>query len=285
MTRPLGAQSYGTTDTEQPIDPRRFLDGSAGLFGAAANVIMQLSKPPVGYGVVESPVETGNVMVHPFKRLRTTITYLAVALLGNEDDRAAYREAVDSVHKYVRSRAGSTVKYNAFDPNLQLWVAACLYWGARDLYERMHGPMDEADADAFYHHAARLGTTLQVRPGQWPVDREAFDRYWAENLANTSIDPKIKAYFEDLIDLKMLPKPFQLAFGGIHRFFVIGLLPQHLRDEMGMTWSPRQDRLLARILRTVGAAEGVMPAPVRSFPLNAYLMDMRLRRRLGLRLV
>ncbi|MGW4241333.1 oxygenase MpaB family protein [Nocardia sp. NPDC004722] len=284
MTRPL--HDPFDADTSAPeVDIRQYLDGAAGFFGAAANVIMQLSLRPVGYGVVESPVESGNVMIHPLKRLRTTLTYLAVALLGTEEDRTAYREAVDSVHRQVRSRAGSAVKYNAFDPGLQLWVAACLYWGARDLYERMHGPMDDFDADAFYYHSARMGTTLQVREDMWPADREAFERYWAENLARTRIDPKIKAYFEDLIDLKMLPRPFQLAFGGLHRFFVTGLLPQHLRDEMGMTWSPRQDRLLARLLRVVGTAEGVVPAPVRSFPLNAYLMDMRLRRRLGLRLV
>ncbi|MGV9665103.1 oxygenase MpaB family protein [Nocardia niigatensis] len=284
MTRPLHDRVESAAPTPE-IDVRRYLDGAAGFFGAAANVIMQLSNPPVGYGVVESPVESGNVMIHPFKRLRTTLTYLAVALLGTEADRAAYREAVDSVHKHVRSRADSTVKYNAFDPRLQLWVAACLYWGARDLYERMHGPMDEYDAEAFYLYAARLGTTLQVRPDMWPADRAAFDRYWDENLARTRIDPKIKAYFEDLIDLKMLPRPFQPAFGGVHRFFVTGLLPQHLRDEMGMTWTPRQDRALARMMRLAGAAESVVPAPLRAFPLNVYLTDMRLRRKLGLRLV
>ncbi|MFE3224449.1 oxygenase MpaB family protein [Nocardia sp. NPDC059228] len=284
MTRPLHDWSESAAPAPE-IDVRHYLDGAAGFFGAAANVIMQLSHPPVGYGVVESPVESGNVMVHPLKRLRTTLTYLAVALLGTEEERAAYREAVDSVHKYVRSHTNSTVKYNAFDPRLQLWVAACLYWGARDLYERMHGPMDDYDADAFYLHAARLGTTLQVRPDMWPADRAAFDRYWDENLAKTRIDPKIRAYFEDLIDLRMLPRPFQLAFGGVHRFFVTGLLPRHLRDEMGMTWTPRQDRALARMLRLAGAAESVVPPSLRAFPLNVYLTDMRLRRRLGLRLV
>ncbi|WP_067534525.1 oxygenase MpaB family protein [Nocardia crassostreae] len=285
MTRPLRATPAHAVGESPPIDIRQFLDGAVGLLGGAANVIMQLSNRPVGYGVVESPVETGNVIIHPIKRLRTTITYLAVAMLGSEDERAAYREAVDSVHKYVRSPAGSAVKYNAFDPNLQLWVAACLYWGARDLYERMHGPMSEPDADAFYHYAARLGTTLQMRPEMWPADRVAFDRYWEENLAKTVIDPKIRAYFDDLIDLKMLPLPFRLAFGGVHRFFVIGLLPPHLRNEMGATWSPRQDRLLATTLKAIGAAESVLPVPVRSFPLNYYLLDMRVRRRLGLRLV
>ncbi|QLY32783.1 oxygenase MpaB family protein [Nocardia huaxiensis] len=283
MTSPLHATPR--EPALPPIDIRQYLDGSAALFGAAANVIMQLAQPPVGYGVVESPVESGQVFKHPIKRLRTTVTYLAVAMLGTEEDREAYRTAVDSVHKFVRSRPGSPVRYNAFDPRLQLWVAACLYWGAKDLHERMHGPMPEADADAFYHYSARLGTTLQVRPEMWPATRADFDRYWEENLAKTTIDPTVQAYFEDLIDLKMLPRPFQLGFGRVHRFFVIGLLPQHIRDEMGMTWTPRQDRALARILRTAGAAESLLPTPVRTFPVNAYLWDMRLRRRLGLRLV
>ena len=48
----------------------------------AANVIMQLSLPGVGYGVLESPVDSGNVYKHPFKRARTTGTYLAVATIG-----------------------------------------------------------------------------------------------------------------------------------------------------------------------------------------------------------
>ncbi|WP_067817129.1 oxygenase MpaB family protein [Nocardia inohanensis] len=272
-------------DVEPPIDIRQFIDGAAGFLGGAANVIMQLSNRPVGYGVVESPVRSGNVMVHPIKRLRTTLTYLSVAMLGNEEDQLAYREAVNTSHRQVRSEPGADVKYNAFDPKLQLWVAACLYWGARDLYERMHGPMDEQDADAFYYHSARFGTTLQMRPEMWPANRAAFERYWNENLAETRIDPKIRAYFDDLIDLRMLPKPVQLAFGRTHRFFVTGLLPQHLRDEMGMSWSPRQDRLLDRTMRTLGAAESIAPAPLRAFPFNAYLLDMRLRRRLGLRLV
>ncbi|SUA73132.1 Uncharacterized protein conserved in bacteria [Nocardia otitidiscaviarum] len=283
MTSPLRLPTH--EPDLPPIDIRQFVDGAAGLLGGAANVIMQLSQPPVGYGVVESPVDSGNVFKHPVKRLRTTVTYLAVAMLGSEDERAAYRAAVDTSHRHVRSRPGSPVKYNAFDPKLQLWVAACLYWGARDLYQRMHGPMDDTTADAFYHYSARLGTTLQMRPEMWPPTRADFDRYWAENLARAAIDPTVHAYFDDLIDLKMLPRPFQLAFGPTHRFFVTGLLPQHLRDEMGMTWSPRQDRVLARMLRTLGRVEDHLPTAVRTFPLNLYLTDMRVRRRLGLRLV
>ncbi|WP_280241511.1 oxygenase MpaB family protein [Nocardia abscessus] len=283
MTRPLPATRH--PEPPDSFDIGQYIDGVAGLFGGVANVIMQLSTPPVGYGVLESTVNSGNVMLHPIKRLRTTLTYLSVAMLGTDDERAAYREAVNVSHRPVRSTASSPVRYNAFDPALQLWVAACLHWGAQDLYERMHGPMDEATADAFYHLAARLGTTLQMPEAMWPPDRRAFDEYWATNLEKTSIDPVVRAYFDDLIDLRMLPRPAQLAFGRLHRFFVTGLLPQHLRDEMGMTWTDRDERTLGQILRAVGATQSRLPRPIRAFPLNAYLLDMRIRRLLGLRLV
>ncbi len=51
---------------------------------AAANVVMQLAWPGVGYGVVESKVDSGSILKHPWKRLRTTSQYLAVAVFGSE---------------------------------------------------------------------------------------------------------------------------------------------------------------------------------------------------------
>src|ERR1700756_2971731 len=108
---------------------RRLADllNPAAVLLPAANVIMQLSAPPVGYGVLESPVDSGNVYKHPYKRARTTGTYLAAATVGTDKDREAIRQAVDAAHARVRSTPESPVPYNAFDPALQLWVAACLY--------------------------------------------------------------------------------------------------------------------------------------------------------------
>ena len=60
--------------SDNGFDIRDHIAGPAGFLGAAANVIMQLGWPEVGYGVVESKVDTGNVMLRPWKRLRTTIT-------------------------------------------------------------------------------------------------------------------------------------------------------------------------------------------------------------------
>ncbi|WP_345493090.1 oxygenase MpaB family protein [Nocardia callitridis] len=283
MIRPSRAAAEDTAPTE--LDITRFVYGASAFLGGTANVIMQLSNRPVGYGVLESTVDSGKVTLHPLKRLRTTLTYLSVALLGTERDREDYREAVNVSHRAVHSNASSPVRYNAFDPALQLWVAACLYWGTVDLYERMRGPVDAASAELLYQHGAHLGTTLQMRADMWPPDREAFTRYWDKTLAETTIDPPIREYFDDLIDLKMLPLPLRVPFAGIHRFFVSGLLPQHLREQMGITWSERDERRLDRVLRTLGATSAALPKPLRMFPFNAYLIDMRIRRRLGRGLV
>src|ERR1700751_838855 len=116
----------------------------AAMLLPAANVIMQLSLPGGGYGVQESPVDSGNVYKHPFRRARTTGTYLAVATIGTESDRALIRAAVDVAHRQVLSTSSSPVSYNAFDPKLQLWVASCLYRYFVDQHEFLHGPIGGA---------------------------------------------------------------------------------------------------------------------------------------------
>ena len=126
---------------------------------------MQLAQPGVGYGVAESRVESGRIDSHPIKRARTTFTYLAVATQGSEAQKAAFRRAVNRAHAQVYSTDDSPVTYNAFDPDLQLWVAACLYKGAVDVYRLFVGEMDEETADEHYRQGMTLGTTLQVPAG------------------------------------------------------------------------------------------------------------------------
>lgn len=146
--------------------------GISALAGPA-NVIMQLALPAVGYGVYESTVDSGNLFKHPIKRTRTTLSYLAVADKGSPADRKAYRRAVGKAHARVRSTPDSPVSYNAFDPKLQLWVAACLYKGWEDM-QRIYG--DPADiTEEAYQNGAVMGTTLQVPREMWPVTRADFE--------------------------------------------------------------------------------------------------------------
>lgn len=279
---PVGTEPVGT---DEGFDIRRYMSPFAGGLAGAANVIMQLSWPAVGYGVLESRVESGSAMKHPLKRSRTTFTYLAVALLGNDEDRRHFRAAVNRQHAQVYSTEGSPVAYRAMDPKLQLWVAACLYYGLVDLVERLHGPLDEADADRLYAYSARLGTTLQVRPEMWPASREAFRSYWEESLAEVQIDAVMRDYLRSLVELKNLPRPFQILFAGHSMFWTKGFLPSPFREAMGFTWSRSEEARFTTTLRGIGHAERPMPPALKALPFSLLLADMRRRVKAGRPLV
>lgn len=251
------------------------------LQGSTANVIMQLALKPVGYGVIYGSVESGNVFKHPMKRLRTTLSYLAVATLGTEEEIDAYREAVNEVHRHVRSQPGAEVKFNAFHKDLQLWVAACLYMGFKLGYEAMHGDIDEDIADYVYDEAAKLGTSLQVTQDQWPADRAAFDEYWEQGLAKCEIDDVTREYLWSLTNLKQLPVWARWPFVHSSRFFTIGFLPQVLRDQMHAEFTDKQQKRFDQFFRVCGRLTRLSPRFVREFPFNFYIWDVRRRMKNG----
>jgi uncharacterized protein (DUF2236 family) len=267
------------------FDVRRYMSPLGGGLAGAANVIMQLSWPAIGYGVAESRVESGSAMKHPLKRSRTTFTYLAVALFGNENDRAVFREAVNRQHAQVRSTETSPVPYNAFSPKLQLWVAACLSYGLLDLAEKMQGPLEDEAADDLYRYSACLGTTLQVRPEMWPPDRKAFLEYWEESLRQVAIDDTIRDYLMRLIRLENLPRVLQLLLARNSVFWTTGFLPPVFRDQMRLEWTDEDQRRMDRRLGRLSRIEGLMPVWLKVAPAYGMLFDMRLRQRLGLPLV
>lgn len=263
-----------------PPEVREAMSGVA-LAAAGANVIMQLALLPVGHGVAKSTVESGRVDKHPIKRARTTLSYLMIALLGTADEQAAMRGEVNRQHRQVRSGEDDPVAYNAFDRDLQLWVAACLYRGIEDVHRVLHGELEGDKADIVYRHAARLGTTLQVREDQWPEDREAFQVYWDEMVTRIEMDDLTRTYLLGVADASFFGPPFTWVVSPINRLLTAGFLPQEFRDELGLSWSRRDQRIFDRVMSVAAAVNRVTPRPLREFPLNIYLWDTRRRIRTG----
>ncbi|MGO9352889.1 MAG: oxygenase MpaB family protein [Mycobacterium sp.] len=269
----------------------RFDDGLMGmaLLLGPANVIMQLGRPGVGYGVMESRVESGRVDLHPIKRARTTFTYVAVAMAGSDAQKAAFRRAVNRAHAQVYSTPDSPVEYNAFDPDLQLWVAACLYKGGVDFYRMFVGELDEQDADRHYRDGIVLGTTLQVPPEMWPPDRAAFDRYWQDQLDKGHIDDSVRDYLYPIavgrVRAVTLPEPLRRLPERLALLLTTGFLPQRFRDEMRFSWDPAKQRRFDRLIAMLRTMNNVLPRFVRRFPFNVLLWDLDRRIKAGRPLV
>jgi len=271
--------------------PALFEDGIPGiaLLAGPANVIMQLGRPGVGYGVMESRVESGRIDRHPIKRARTTFTYLAVATRGNPEQQKAYRKAVTQAHAQVTSTEDSPVKYNALDPELQLWVAACLYKGGVDVRRTFIGEMDDETADQHYRDSMALGTMLQMRPEMWPADRAAFDKYWEEQLDNIHIDDAIREFLYPIAVARMkglqLPGPLQNINESVALLITTGFLPQRFRDEMKLAWNSAKQREFDALMTAVRLGNNLAPSLVRNFPFNVLLHEVNWRMRTGRPLV
>jgi uncharacterized protein (DUF2236 family) len=260
---------------------RLALDALGPLALGNANVIMQLARLPVGRGVAESTVDSGRVDKHPIKRLRTTMQFLVIATHGTEEERRRLRREIDKQHRHVRSAPDSEVAYNAFDADLQLWVAACLWRGSEDTLRWLHPDLDEAELDACYRWAERFGTTLQVREGMWPADRDAFEVYWQEGLAMVQMDDVTRRYLQRLTVLAGYPKPLQATVGRVLSLLTLGFLPASFRDELGLPWTTADQRRFDRLVTLLARVNRSTPAFLRQLPMNAYLWDVRRRLRDG----
>jgi uncharacterized protein (DUF2236 family) len=261
----------------------------AALLAGPANVIMELSWPGVGHGVAESRVESGRIDRHPIKRARTTFTYIAVANGGTDEQKAAYRRAVNRSHAEVYSRPGDPVEYNAFDPELQLWVAACIFKGGTDIYRTFVGEMSELDADRLYREGMSLGTTLQVPPEMWPADRAAFDKYWQESLDKVHIDDTVREFLYPIAASRVrgvrLPRRLQQRMESFNLLITTGFLPQRFRDEMRLPWDDVKQRRFDRLMKILALANGMLPRFIREFPFNVLLWDLDRRIKTGRPLV
>jgi len=259
------------------------------LLAGPANVVMQLALPPVGYGVMESRVESGRIDRHPIKRTHTTLTYLAVATRGSDDQKAAFRRAVDGVHAQVYSTEDSPVKYNAFDKDLQLWVGACLYKGGVDINRTFIGEMDDETADRHYADGMHLATTLQVPEEMWPADRAAFEKYWEESLEKVHIDDAVREYLYPIANGRVMPLPLpellRRPIDSLALLITTGFLPQKFRDEMRLPWDAQRQKQFDLLMAALRTVNNLLPSPIRRFPFNVLLHDLDRRIRTGRRLV
>lgn len=260
-----------------------------GLLAGAANVVMQLSRPGVGYGVVESRVESGRIDRHPVKRARTTFTYLAVSAQGTAKQQAAFRRAVNGAHAQVYSTEESPVSYNAFDPGLQMWVGACMYRGVVDIYKIFVGEPDAQAARQLFSQGIALGTMLQVPREMWPADQAAFDRYWEESMADVHIGDDVRDFLWPIAAGRVrgakLPASVQRRMDDFNLLITGGFLPQRFRDEMRLQWDDEKQRRFDQMMKRLRFVNDLLPGVVREFPFNAMLKDLDWRIRTGRPLV
>src|SRR5262245_39596568 len=151
------------------------------LFGGARALLMQ-----AGHAlVIAGGRETGFYERNPWKRLQRTLILTYTITFGTRQEADAAAERINLVHARVHGKDPVTgLTYDAFDPDLLLWVHACLVDSAL-LFERLTvGGLDDRGRQRFHEEQMLVAEMVQVpRERIPPTVREL--RAYVEDVARS----------------------------------------------------------------------------------------------------
>ncbi|ROO88344.1 uncharacterized protein (DUF2236 family) [Actinocorallia herbida] len=236
-----------------------------GLLGGGPALLLQLAHPKVARGVAEhSDFQAG-----PFKRLMSTLDYLAMVVFGTKEE--AHRVAWSAMRAHD---AVNGPGYTAHDPELLLWVQATLFQVARDLHGRMYGPPTPERDEEYYQQAVIFAELLGAPRDALPADVAGFDAYWDGMLATLRVDDNGREQARAVLSGAALPGVLFPALA-VFRLVTTGLLPAPIREQYGLPWTPARRLSFTALMAALKLAVNLTPTPVRHFPARVTVPLMR----------
>ncbi|QFG23092.1 oxygenase MpaB family protein [Actinomadura sp. WMMB 499] len=221
------------------------------LLGGTAALLLQLAHPSVAAGVSEHSEFKQN----PLLRLFSTLDYLGMVIFGTKEE--AHRIAWHAMRAHDRVKGPG---YSAHDADLLTWVFATLSEGSRDLQERLHGPLDPDLAEQYYRQTVSLATLLGAPREAIPEDRAAFRAYWHEQITTLHVSDVARQEAQAIL----YPRPLVLRLGApLNRLITAGLLPEQIRRQYDLPWTPFRGRLFRALIATMSLGLRMTPAPIR----------------------
>ncbi|MFD0534026.1 oxygenase MpaB family protein [Actinomadura luteofluorescens] len=246
------------------------------LVGLAAGraLLMQLAHPAVARGVAEH----SDFAERPLARLFGTLDFLLIVTFGTPEQVARIAAKVRGIHTTVRGE-----DYSGNDPDLQLWVNATLIDSALHVYEHVIRGGDPALAEAYYRQARVVAEVLGCPLESQPPDLAAFRAYMAATLAAL----KVTGTAREVAAAVLWPRRLRTLAPAlaVFRLLTAALLPDELRDQFGLPWTPARRRTAGALLRTARLGRRLTPAPLRRppEPLLVRLAAYRVNRTLSAR--
>ncbi len=239
------------------------------LLGAGRAILLQLADPQVGRAVAEH----SDFAANPLSRLLHTLGYIYALSNGTAEQQCKIIEHVDRAHAPIhgtRDRDSGEPAYSAFDPRLQLWVAATLYDSARVIGAQVLPWWSAEAGDELYQQYARLGDALQMPADYWPEDEAAFDEFYSAYLEKLSVSASVKTQAEALFAGAHAPWWIRLGLP-LMRDVTIAQLPARVREQFGYELTISVQRRNRCALRVARAASRGLPRCIRVLPMRIML--------------
>lgn len=236
------------------------------LLGAGRALMLQVAHPSVAQGVADH----SDFRNRPLPRLFGTLDFLTIVALGTDEEADRIGAIVRGVHDHITGPG-----YSGNDPELQVWVNATLIDAALFVYEEiLHSPSGDLAA-RYVEQAAMVADVLGCPPGSQPADLESFRAYMDRMVNSLEVSGTGREVAAAVLSARRLW--FLWPALALNRFITTGLLPERLRAQFGMTWSPGRERLLWFLLRTGAFCYLLVPGRLRRSPQHLTIRASRRR--------
>jgi len=129
------------------------------LFGGARAILMQAAHPLV----IAGARATGFYENNPWKRLQRTLILTYAITFGTKEQAHAAADRINDVHSRVSGIDPVTgLPYDALDPDLLLWVHACLVDSALLFEQLTVGLLDPAERERFHQEQMLAAELVRI---------------------------------------------------------------------------------------------------------------------------
>jgi uncharacterized protein (DUF2236 family) len=210
--------------------------------------------------VIAGARETGFYERNPWKRLERTLQLTYTITFGTRVEAEDAAARINAVHRAVHGVDPETGKtYDALDPELLLWVHACLVDSALLFEQLTVGALDDAGRQRFHEEQMLAGEMLLLPRDRIPSTVGELRDYIAGVVASgdllvTDAARAVAALFKD-------PPPeaeWRPILRAVSRW-AFGTLPPSLRAQYGERWSRGHDAMLVSTLAMVRTFRPALP--------------------------
>lgn len=257
------------------------------LFGGARAVLMQAAHPLV----IAGARETGFYERNPWRRLQRTLVLTYTLTFGTRAEAAAAAERINDVHARVGGVDDVTgLPYDGLDPDLLLYVHACLVDSALLFEQLTVGRLDERGRQRFHEEqmlaAEMVRIPRELIPPTVPELRAHLQGVYDSGILRvTDAARRVAALFHD----PPREAEWRPVLKGVSKL-AFGTLPPPLREMYGIEFGPARGAAMratfaaTRVLRPLLPSRYRFIAPYHGWRTGRTDLAHRARRSAGISL-
>jgi uncharacterized protein (DUF2236 family) len=239
------------------------------LFGGLRALLMQAIHPLV----IAGARETGFYERNPWKRLERTLRLTYTITFGPTEKAEAAAARINDVHARVNGVDPETgLAYNALDPDLLLWVHACLVDSALLFEPLTVGKLDDAGRERFYQEQKVAAEMVRIPHARQPETLGDLYRYMDGVMSDGSLRMTDGARAVADILTHWPPEAEWKPVLRAASWWGFGTLPPPIRDLFGVRWNGAREAALRANMAAVRLTRPLLPAKYRFIePYNAFM--------------